>query len=797
MSGSGDTISTRKIKKSLSDSSDDEDDYPKKVIKKPKKDVGHKLIKKMGWKEGQGLGAFEQGDVEVIPQSKQKGRRGLGYSLSDIKVDPEFEWDSEKEKQFVSVTEEIDWMPPCRSDIPDDNELRDWFTQGPKKLTIDDEDHFCDPEILRGVVTCKTVFDNLSGDELRKARSGSNPFETIEKAFFQNRAALKMANMDAVFDFMFTDPVDLSGEKMVKQMDLLYFADICAGPGGFSEYVLWRKKWHAKGFGFTLKAENDFKLEEFFAGTPETFEPHYGDGGAKGDGDIYKPENLIAFRNFVLENSDHKGVHFVMADGGFSVEGRENIQEIMSKRLYLCQFCCALAILRTNGSFVCKLFDILTPFSVGLIYLMYLCFEKVTIHKPNSSRPANSERYIICKWKKENTSSIEQYLFMLNCHLNSLNDDQDINEVVPFEILNDDIAFREYIVNSNNKIGRRQILFLSKVKAFAENQELNELRQGELRRECLRYWKIPIQSRVAPFRIDPHSKFNKLMTNETQDYFAHKAKVLLNDNFQRELQHISSFKCMILGVDEDEYSLNNSNCRGFFLGLGNQIIYYWNGSSTSKWTKLDCIKLELPPETLLYGEIVQEMKGEGKAQKRNSAFHVIDVLFIGGESVLNECFEVRISFAKKMVKAVTKPTQTEHSRIRVKDIYNLAEIENIFDKITLKECKNGPKERFCYEVNHQEDKFIIPRGLLIVTFLNEPWSIHWSKTQNKFYYFNRKNGKSLFEIPNDAITNFKSTFSNRLLWKWNLIFDCDSNLVNADHLKTSDVIDFIKMERNK
>lgn len=36
-------------------------------------------------------------------------------------------------------------------------------------------------------------------------------------------------------------------------MDLLYFADICAGPGGFSEYMLWRKRWHCKGFGFTLK----------------------------------------------------------------------------------------------------------------------------------------------------------------------------------------------------------------------------------------------------------------------------------------------------------------------------------------------------------------------------------------------------------------------------------------------------------------------------------------------------------------------------------------------------------------
>ena len=63
---------------------------------------------------------------------------------------------------------------------------------------------------------------------------------------------------------------------MVDPHDLLYFADFCAGPGGFSEYVLWRKKWDAKGFGFTLKGPCDFKLEEFHAAPAEFFEPHYG-----------------------------------------------------------------------------------------------------------------------------------------------------------------------------------------------------------------------------------------------------------------------------------------------------------------------------------------------------------------------------------------------------------------------------------------------------------------------------------------------------------------------------------------
>ena len=77
------------------------------------------------------------------------------------------------------------------------------------------------------------------------------------------------------------------------------------------------------------------------------------------------------------------------------MEGNENIQEILSKQLYLCQFLCALMVLRTGGNFVCKLFDIFTPFSVGLIYLLYLCFDRLCIHKPVPRRPANSERFVI------------------------------------------------------------------------------------------------------------------------------------------------------------------------------------------------------------------------------------------------------------------------------------------------------------------------------------------------------------------------------------------------------------------
>lgn len=193
-----------------------------------------------------------------------------------------------------------------------------------------------------------------------------------------------------------------------------------------------------------MKGPNDFKLEDFYSASSELFEPYYGDGGIDGDGDITRPENISAFRNFVLDNTDRKGVHFLMADGGFSVEGQENLQEILSKQLLLCQFLMALSIVRTGGHFICKTFDLFTPFSVGLVYLLYCCFERVCLFKPITSRPANSERYVVCKGLKVGIDDVRDYLFAVNIKLNQLrNTDSDVNLVVPLEVIKGDHEFTD------------------------------------------------------------------------------------------------------------------------------------------------------------------------------------------------------------------------------------------------------------------------------------------------------------------------------------------------------------------
>lgn len=379
--------------------------------------TSRKMMEKMGYKKDSGLGKLGQGRVEPIMASLQKGRRGLGLKLDDLDRVAD-KWDPAIEE--LSIPEKVDWLDNSEADdtlleLTMDT-LKSWIGRGAKKSTIENETHFCDENILKRVLESKSVFDNLGAEDMRRARTKSNPFETIRGNIFLNRAAVKMANMDSMFDFMFTNPVNEAGHSVIGNDDLLYFADVCAGPGGFSEYVLYRKKWESKGFGFTLKSENDFKLHDFFAGPPETFSPFY---GLNDDGNVYDPENIKSFDELIKDETE-SGVHFMMADGGFSVEGQENIQEILSKQLYLAQCLVALTIVRTKGHFVVKLFDLFTPFSVSLIYMMYKCFAKISICKPNTSRPANSERYLVCKWKKPYTDTIVSLLIISFANLNIL-----------------------------------------------------------------------------------------------------------------------------------------------------------------------------------------------------------------------------------------------------------------------------------------------------------------------------------------------------------------------------------------
>ncbi|KAK5852953.1 hypothetical protein PBY51_006784 [Eleginops maclovinus] len=744
--------------------SDDQDNDPSQASSdfSMYNSVSQKLMAKMGFREGEGLGKFGQGRKEIVEASTQRGRRGLGLTLQGFQGELSVDWRDEPEPTAV---QKVEWFPECTTENPDSEELRDWMKLGTRKLKIEDETEFCTEDLLHTLLRCKSVFDNLEGEEMRRARTRSNPYETIRGGIFLNRAAMKMANIDHCFDQMFTNPKDSQGKPLTKDREgeLLYFGDVCAGPGGFSEYILWRRRWHAKGFGMTLKGPCDFKLEDFFAAPSELFEPYYGEGGVDGDGDITRPENITAFRNFVLESTERRGMHFLMADGGFSVEGQENIQEILSKQLLLCQFLTAISTLRTGGNFVCKTFDLFTPFSVGLIYLLYLSFDRICLFKPITSRPANSERYIVCRGLKPGSDAIREYMFRVNLKLNQLrNMDTD------------------FMVNSNESLCVVQIKALAKIHAFVVDQTLSEARQAEIRKECMKLWLVPDKARVTPASSDPKSKFYELIKTSDVESFQTKLTPLVSTSLEK-LRHILDHRCIVGGGEQI-----------FLLSLGKSQIYTWDGKLPLRWRKLETFKLELPRDTLLSVEIVQELKGEGKAQRRINAVHVMDALILNGTDVRDRHFNQRIQMAEKFVKAVAKPSRPDMNPIRVKEVYRLEEMEKIFVRLEMKVTKSsGGVPRLSY--TGRDDRHFLPTGLYVVKTVNEPWTMAYSKNSKMKFFFNKTTKVSTYEMPANAAAPFSVCHFERYFWAWvdGVIVHDSQTRMDPEKLSKNDVLSFV------
>ena len=182
------------------------------------------------------------------------------------------------------------------------------------------------------------------------------------------------------------------GRVAIRYPDGLTFFDVCGGPGAFSQTLLEETRGRVKGYGITLKDVSKSLSWYRSLLADDRFTPLY---GADGTGNVFPPENIENVADVIKHTVD-----FALADGGFEIkpdpvtnERRENYQELITGRLLLAQILLALETLKEGGDFVCKMFDVFSPFTASLLFCLTYFFESVYIVKPFHSRIVNRYNY--------------------------------------------------------------------------------------------------------------------------------------------------------------------------------------------------------------------------------------------------------------------------------------------------------------------------------------------------------------------------------------------------------------------
>lgn len=294
-----------------------------------------------------------------------------------------------------------------------------------------------------------------------------------------SRSYFKM--IEIIFDFKLLD---------INTLDEVFnSAHVAEGPGGFMEatYNLshnLNKFKDFKHYGITLYSNNKdvpgWNKANSFINSDSDIKISYGKDNT---GDIYNDENVREFRRFVGGNK----CQIVTADGGFDFSLDFNKQEQLSYRLIFCEIVCALSVQKIGGHFVCKMFDTFSMSSIKLLYFICCFYEEVYLNKPLTSRPANSEKYIIAKkFKGVNTNYLE-FLYNVIGYWKETDNPNDIMDI--FEDNVPDYFIRN--INEYNKINSKQqiVTINSTINIINETNKLSYLNKIiERQIEAAKFW---------------------------------------------------------------------------------------------------------------------------------------------------------------------------------------------------------------------------------------------------------------------------------------------------------------------
>jgi cap1 methyltransferase len=241
------------------------------------------------------------------------------------------------------------------------------------------------------LILTKNLISNINEKTWSVARKELNPYEspvpgyktTVSRAYYK------------LWEIIISHPWLISPEN---NGDTLH---ICDAPGGFTGCV--------SDYFDKLRVSDTFHFATSLIHPEDTLVPSFKKQIVDNkkvviikeeDCDINNPRIATKIIKKIKQSSN-KGISFITADGGIPDKGEYNSKEETHIELFFSEIFISLECLGENGCLVMKIFDIYTKETLSIINLLYLFFDQVCICKPETSRPTNSEKYVVCKGFKK------------------------------------------------------------------------------------------------------------------------------------------------------------------------------------------------------------------------------------------------------------------------------------------------------------------------------------------------------------------------------------------------------------
>jgi 23S rRNA U2552 (ribose-2'-O)-methylase RlmE/FtsJ len=273
-------------------------------------------------------------------------------------------------------------------------------------------------------------------------------------------------------------PISRSYFKMIEILNLFQLKyenpirsfHLAEGPGGFIEALAMTRKCKEDQYiGMTLQDDiNDSnvpawkKSQSFLSRFPNVLL----ENGSDFTGNILNLQNLKHCREYYSSSMD-----LITADGGFDFSMDFNQQEIVISKLLFGQVAFALTMQKHNGTFILKIFDCFMKHTIDILYILSSFYEKIHVVKPQTSRYANSEKYIVCKGFLYRSSD-EYYHFLEKTFIDMLKDKRD----VPCRFLKMGVPyyFIQKIEEYNAIFGQKQIQNIHFTMSLIDNKYKQE-----------------------------------------------------------------------------------------------------------------------------------------------------------------------------------------------------------------------------------------------------------------------------------------------------------------------------------